>query len=229
MRGMQVLFLNPALGTPTLWAETIALCSTSDQLAPLSWPLPAHAHAPDLEGVYTIESLTQWLIGRIETELKDQATHIVGHSLGGYLALCAHLERPDLPILKITTINTKFHWNKEVALAEAARLVPDVMMAKIPAYTQVLAARHGVEEWPNTVNRCREMTIGLGERQPLVETTLAKVRIPVNLLRGELDAMVTKSESVQAAETIPQGTFHSLPNTPHPLEKIDPQLLASFL
>ena len=226
---MHILFLHPALGAPSLWAGFTSTASESENAHGMVLALPAHAYAPDLEGSYTIETLTRWLIGRIEESLKEEFLHIVGHSLGGYLAICAHLERPDLPVKQITTINTKFNWTKEGALAEASRLVPDVMQVKIPGYTELLAARHGMQAWKHTVNRCREMTIGLGERQPLVESTLAKVQIPVQILRGELDAMVTESESTKAAEAIPQSSFHSLPNTPHPLEKLDPQLLTPFL
>jgi pimeloyl-ACP methyl ester carboxylesterase len=57
----------------------------------------------------------------------------------------------------------------------------------------------------------------------------ARLQLPVFLLLGDRDPMVTLGETLDAYQSIPGAQFAVLPATPHPIEKADPALLAFLL
>ena len=74
-----------------------------------------------------------------------------------------------------------------------------------------------------------KMMLDLGE-SPLLNTgSFSKVDIPVTIIRGDTDQMVGQEESETAAQKLPKGDFRLLENCPHPIEKVDPAMLASVL
>lgn len=58
------------------------------------------------------------------------------------------------------------------------------------------------------------------------EEDFRHVAVPVRICLGSEDRLVTPEESVAASEQIPQGTFSLLEGVPHPLEKVDVELLS---
>ena len=82
--------------------------------------------------------------------------HILGYSMGGYVALYSARENPEL-LGKIITIATKFDWNPETSKKEAGYLKPELMLQKVPALAEQLKQRHGehcVERDRHDVARC---------------------------------------------------------------------------
>ena len=152
---------------------------------------------------------------------------VFGYSMGGYVALYLASQEPGL-ISGILTLGTKFGWNPEAAAKEAAMLKPEVMTEKVPAFTEMLEARHGAQ-WKALVEATAKMMIGLGNTPLLTEATLSSIDIPVTIGLGEKDRMVSQGESTWATQFLASGSFQLFENTPHPLEKVDPKALSEVI
>ena len=67
----------------------------------------------------------------------------------------------------------------------------------------------------------------MGLNPPLKEEDFTKITIPVIISWGDADKMVSKEESVNVKNVLPNGFFKTYTNWPHPLEKLDIKLLAN--
>ncbi|MEO1808246.1 MAG: alpha/beta hydrolase, partial [Bacteroidota bacterium] len=182
----------------------------------------AGAHAP-----MTISSLSTYLIQWMD-ERSLFGVHIFGYSMGGYVALTSALQRPDL-FDQIVTLGTKFEWSPAIAHQETRKLNPEKIQEKVPAFAEILANRHGELNWQNIVNYTANLMTDLGRNPILSADTLSQIKIPVHIMLGDQDPMVTQEESQWVAQHLPQGEFHLLSDTPHPLEKVDPSKLFTIL
>lgn len=149
---------------------------------------------------------------------------LFGYSMGGYVAL--ELARRDASrIRRIITLGTKFDWTPESAAQEAAMLNPEKMEAKIPQFAEMLRQRHAPQDWKAVVKATADMMLDLGNGSAFSYAGLRSVAVPVQIMVGELDNMVTQAEGQNAAANLPHGTFVCLPRTKHPFEQVDLGLL----
>ncbi|MDQ0592947.1 pimeloyl-ACP methyl ester carboxylesterase [Chryseobacterium ginsenosidimutans] len=177
------------------------------------------------ENGITIEKYTQELKEYIEKEnLKD--VYIFGHSMGGYVALCYASQHPE-NVNSIMTLGTKFDWAEEKALKESKMLNPDVIAEKVPKYAELLESQHG-SKWKKLLPAIAEMMISLGKNPPL-KNQLATINIPVQVMVGDKDNMVTIEESTEVYRSLPNARLAILPDTKHPLDKIRPNLLLNIM
>lgn len=166
------------------------------------------------------EELQQFVV---EHALQNAA--VFGYSMGGYVALYLQSYRPVFS--RIITLGTKFDWSPESARHETSRLVPAIIEEKVPKFATLLAERH--HDWKALMEATAKMMLDLGE-SPLLNTgSFNKVDIAVTIMRGDADQMVSQEESETAAQKLPKGDFRLLENCPHPIEKVDPAMLASVL
>ncbi|SHJ28468.1 Pimeloyl-ACP methyl ester carboxylesterase [Hymenobacter daecheongensis DSM 21074] len=154
-----------------------------------------------------------------------QAVHVFGFSMGGYAALLSALLVPG-PIKSITTLGTKFDWNPETVAAETRLLDPAKIQEKVPQFGEQLAATHAPTPWPEVVTAMAAMLRQLAENPPLTAETLARITIPVQVLVGELDKTAGVDASQRFAGYLPHATVEVIMNTPHPLERVNPDFLA---
>lgn len=69
----------------------------------------------------------------------------------------------------------------------------------------------------------------LGKNQELPDAELKKIRIPVLVCLGDKDKMVSASESNHAVSNLENGKLQILPDTSHPLERVNCKLLAELI
>jgi pimeloyl-ACP methyl ester carboxylesterase len=173
----------------------------------------------------TIEKYTQELKEYIEREhLKD--VYIFGHSMGGYVALCYASQYPST-LNSVMTLGTKFDWTEEQALKESRMLNPDIIVEKIPKYAQLLENQHG-SKWGQLLPAIAEMMISLGKNPPLKDN-LATIPVPVQIMVGDQDNMVTIEESVKVYKSLPNARLAVLPDTKHVMDKVRPHVLLSAM
>ncbi|MEL6624950.1 MAG: alpha/beta hydrolase [Bacteroidota bacterium] len=220
-----VILLHGALGTATLFHPLLDKWSTENQVLTLDFPghgSLAGAHAP-----MTISSLSTYLIQWMD-ERSLFGVHIFGYSMGGYVALTSALQRPDL-FDQIVTLGTKFEWSPAIAHQETRKLNPEKIQEKVPAFAEILANRHGESNWQKVVNQTADLMTDLGRNPILTADTLSQIEIPVHIMLGDQDQMVTQEESQWVAQHLPQGDVYVLAETSHPLEKVDPSMLIATL
>jgi len=184
-----------------------------------------HGHIPLPENGINIEKYTQELTEFIEKEnLND--VYIFGHSMGGYVALCYALENPSA-INSIITLGTKFDWTEEQAVKESKMLNPEVIAEKVPKYAESLEKQHGTT-WKQLLPAIADMMVSLGKNPPL-KSNLSTLNIPVQVMVGDKDNMVTLEESTEVYRNLPNAKLAVLPDTKHPMDKVRPNLLLNLM
>lgn len=154
--------------------------------------------------------------------------YIFGYSMGGYMALYSALLFPER-VKKIVTLGTKCIWNPTVAQQEIQKVNADKIIEKVPAFAEMLKQRHAPNDWRLLLQHTAQLLELLGQNPPLTDTTFSQIAVPVTLLSGDNDEMVSAVETQQVAHWIPHGTAQILPATRHAIEKIDPHFLASYI
>lgn len=151
-----------------------------------------------------------------------------GYSMGGYVALHLALNHPEL-VGRVTTLGTKFAWDPAIAEKEIKMLNPDKISEKIPHFAAALQARHQPADWKLVLHKTADMLHGLGNGQALSLAQWAAIQHPVLICLGDDDQMVTREESIAIADALPNGRFHLLPNSKHPIEQVDLKALVDVL
>ncbi len=157
---------------------------------------------------------------------KLHGTPIFGYSMGGYVALKVAQSNPDL-VGKIYTLGTKFDWNPLSVEQESKKLIPQVIEEKVPAFAQLLASRHAPNDWKEVVLNTKEMMLGLGQSPVLSKSELLEVTNDCIIALGDQDNMVTEEETKWAVDHLHFGKLRVLEQTPHPIEKVDIDLLSA--
>jgi pimeloyl-ACP methyl ester carboxylesterase len=124
------------------------------------------------------------------------------------------------------TLGTKWLWDAETATKEIKMLDADLMIEKIPAFAEVLRFRHTGQGWRSLLHHTAGLMTHLGYTGGFKEDDFRRVSIPVRICLGAEDRMISRDESIAAAEWMQQGTFRLLEGVPHPLEKVNLALLA---
>lgn len=204
------------------------------QLAPLAAKLSAHWQVQifTFSGHGGIPAGNEFSISHFADELEEwiernqlQGAPVFGFSMGGYIALYLASKKRSYIFSRICTLGTKFAWSPEAAEEEKKRLQPDKIEAKVPEFAEMLAHRHRPLNWKEVVNDTAAMMSDLGDNPLLDDYRLQQVKVPVVILRGSKDTMVTAEESRQVANTLPEGRYEELPDQPHPFEQLDVDIM----
>lgn len=215
-----LLLLHGALGHSSHFDPYLEVLSRHFTIHTLLFA--GHGNTPIPEGGITMENNAQQIADYCATHQLDDVA-IFGFSMGGYSALYYALQHPGV-VNSILTLGTKFNWTEEGAAAESKMLNPDVITAKVPQYAQQLAEQHGADNWKLLLPALSGMMTRLG-KQPLLQDNLAELDIPVQIMVGDKDNMVTVEESLATYRRLPKGKLAVLPDTKHPLDRIRPSLL----
>lgn len=219
-----ILLLHGALGSAAQFDDLrLYLPATPQVLAP---NFPGHGGLPaDIE--FSIPHFAESTIAFLDQN-QIPRVRIFGYSMGGYAALYLAWKYPER-VEQITTLGTKFDWTPETAARETARLDPEKIAAKVPAFAQLLAERHAPADWKTVVHRTAELLHGLGNGQALGREAFQAITCPVRIGLGEEDNMVTREESEAVAGWLPGGNFQVLPGVKHPFEQVNAKMLAEWL
>lgn len=209
----------------------------SDQLKPLAESLSAKGFSVfqfSFSGHGGVPFAYQFCIEQFASELEQFIVeqnlvqpNIFAYSMGGYVALYLAAQKPNLTA-KIASLATKFDWTPEGAVKEAAMLNPDNIQQKVPHFAQALQQRHG-ENWVALLNKTAEMMKALGDAPLLNDEVLKAIEIPVLLGLGDKDSMVSLDETRSVYAALSKANMYMLPNTKHPIEGVNVELLSLIL
>jgi esterase/lipase len=183
----------------------------------------------------TLENFNGFGIQHFTDELKEfisknnlQDAHVFGYSMGGYVALYLAAKETNL-LGNIATLGTKFDWNPETSLKESKMLNAEQIELKVPKFAEVLAKRHGADNWKSLLARTAEMMIDLGNKNILNGALLKSIENKVMLGLADNDNMVSYTETKHVFDCIKNKQFYMLPSTKHPIESVNADLLSHLL
>ncbi len=216
-----LILLHGALGAAQHFDSIASVLE--DQYEIHRFNLHGHGGTPLPEVPLRIEALTDQLTDYIRTNNIGPAA-IFGYSMGGYIALQAAIQSPEL-VSRILTLGTKFDWSPEVVAKEARTLNAGFLREKAPAFVSQLAEFHGEAAWEPLLPATVGLMEALSQRPLLTPETIAAVEIPVRLMVGDRDHMVSIEETLGIFRSLPNGSMVVLPDTKHPIEKVNKAVL----
>ncbi len=181
-----------------------------------------------LQNEFSISDFATSLIQFIKTENQLGKYLVFGYSMGGYVALYASILQPNL-FKGIITLATKFNWTPEIALQEIKMLNPIKIEEKIPTFAQVLDKRHKCIDWKENMLLTANLMVALGNKPLIDSASFANIKLPVLYAIGDRDEMITLDETLDAYKNSPYSALLVVPNTNHPIEKLNIELLEFFL
>ncbi len=159
---------------------------------------------------------------------KIESIDIFGYSMGGYVALYLAKNHPE-KVGKIITLGTKLSWTPDIAVKETKMLDAEKIEEKIPAFAAILKDRHFPNDWKIVLEKTANMMIAMGNNNVLKDEDFKLIQHTVKLLLADNDEMVSKTETNHVADLLPHATFELLPNSKHPIEKVDINALSKII
>lgn len=221
-----ILLLHGALGGNDQLLPLAAALEPSFRVHTLDFE--GHAEAAPADRPFRVEHFVENVLALLDDEGLRKA-HIFGYSMGGYVALCLALLHPDR-VSSVATLGTKFRWDSVTAEREAARLDPLAIRAKVPRFADALAARHERSGgWESVLRRTADFLRHLGSHPSLTDETFSRITHPVRVIVGDRDNTVSVEECAGVVQQLASGSLTVLQDTPHPIEQVSVDALASVL
>ena len=217
-----LLLLHGALGSPATLAPLAERLATDFTVKTLAFA--GHGGRAVTPETFTLPHFGQEVLACLAGHEAAPA-HVFGYSMGGFAALLAAQQEPAR-FASITTLGTKLDWSPEAAAAETRLLDPDTMLAKVPAFAELLRQRHAPADWAAVVCATAALMRAAGAAPPLTAADLAAIAVPVQLLVGDADRTAGSEADRALAAHLPHACCETLDNTPHPLERVDLGMLA---
>lgn len=217
-----LVLLHGALFSAASLAPLAAALAPSRDVLPLD--LPGHGGTP-VPDTMSVESLGDAVLAALDAR-GVAAAHLVGYSLGGYVALDLARRAPDRA-RSVFAHATKLDWRPEVAARETRGLDPAWVRERAPGFAADLDRWHAPQDWGVLMTRVAELLVELGARPPLGDVAFAGMGLPVLLSVGDRDKLVTLEETVAAYRALPAGRLAVRPGLGHPLDAAAQAALAA--
>lgn len=219
----KLLLLHGALGSKRQFNKLEGLLKEKFEVHSINFT--GHGGESIPEDAFSIEMFAGDII-KFLYDKNIEKISVFGYSMGGYAALYAAKHFPG-KFEKIFTLATKFDWNPETAAREIKMLDIRTIKAKVPAFAEELAGRHGAAVWESVLVRTADMMTSLGKDNTLKPDDYSGIECAVTLSVGDRDKMVSLEETIAVYRKLKNGRLLVLPATPHPLEGVDADILAA--
>jgi len=214
-----LVFLHGALGCSSHWRSVTELLSGDFEIHCPDFP--EHGNGKVHTGSYTLSDLTRFIEDYVsENELRDYI--LIGYSMGGYAALKFASGKPQ-HLKGLITIATKMNWSETIAENEIA----NINQEKLQPILLKLQSEHG-SNWPALIGNTHSILRSIG-KSPLSNEELCGIDVPLFVLRGERDKMVSAEECSMLSEIVSGSEYMELEGQGHLLERMDAVLLAEKL
>lgn len=185
-----------------------------------------HGQAGSLEGPLKMDYFVENVLGYMQEHNLSEA-NFFGYSMGGYVALLLAKYNPE-KVNKIATLGTILQWNPTVAERESRYLHPAKIEEKVPDFAERLSNMHP-DGWELLVEKTREMLLKLGNKPKIKEEDWKSLDLSVRLHIGDQDNTADLVATISVFKQLPNAQLCVLPETPHPIEKVDFGLLSQSL
>lgn len=219
-----ILLLHGALGAATD-LEPLSKSLSQKGFSVYSLTFSGHGKT-NFESDFNIPQFSKELETFIKVNKLENLT-VFGYSMGGYVALALAQKSQSL-INKIITLGTKFNWSEEAVSKEIKQLNPDIIQEKVPAFANLLEQKHG-NSWKELLVKTAGLMKDIHVHQYLSTERLQEIKTPVLLGLADKDQMVSLDETTEVYKTLAMANMYMLPNTKHPLETVNVDLLSSLI
>jgi pimeloyl-ACP methyl ester carboxylesterase len=218
----KLILLHGALGSKKQFYPLVELLSSHYKA--LTMDFTGHGEEPASEKEFSISQFSKDLVHFLEEHTIEKAD-IFGYSMGGSVALYTARLYPE-KVNRIFTLATKFDWNPQSSIKEAAMLDAEKIKIKVPAFAQSLLQRHGAK-WEKVLAFTADMMLEMGRNNPFTTREAAEIKNKVLMTVGDSDNMVSREETENIQKHIQDSAFKLMPSTPHPFEKVNQEMLAA--
>lgn len=187
---------------------------------------PGHGSDANMNTDFSVASFADAIINYMDVH-KIETTNIFGYSLGGYTGMYIAKKFPAR-ISRLITLATKFYWDENIAVREAAMLHPEKIEQKVPQFATLLQTHHG-EHWKNVLYKTQELLTGIGSNPAVQQDDYTNITTPCCIMLGDRDKMVTIEETLAVYKQLTNAQMCMLPGTPHPFEQVDTALLSVII
>ncbi len=217
----KLLLLHGALGSKQNFQELEKILQPNFET--YCFDFEGHGGREIPENTLTIPGFAAEVITFLEQHSIDKIS-IFGYSMGGYVGLYLAKHFPE-KVEKLFTLATKLNWTIEGAAKESSMLNPEVIKVKVPKYAVAMSQLHG-ENWEILMRKTAEMMMDLGKNPVLKNEDFSQITTPTRISVGDKDTMVSIEESLNAYRLIANAQFLVMPNTSHPIERVNMEELA---
>lgn len=217
----KLLLLHGALGSAQSLQSVATVLQNDFEIHSLTFE--GHGGNEMPKDDFTITRFTDEVITYLNQNSIDSIS-IFGYSMGGYVGLYLAKHFPER-VTKLYTLATKLNWTVEGSIKETSLLNPTIIKEKVPKYAASLEQLHG-SNWEIVMQKTARMMLDLGENPKLKATDFEQITIPVLLSVGDKDAMVSIEETTNTFRKINNAQLYVMPNTIHPIEKVNVEELA---
>ena len=216
----KLLFLHGALGSQEHFSALKA--SLANDFEMYSFNFKGHGDTEIPDGDFSIQNFAEEVVAFLNQN-NIQKTNIFGYSMGGYVGLYLAKNFPER-IEKLFTLATKWDWTIENAERESKMLNPKIIKEKVPKYADSLLKLHGTN-WELLMEKTAAMMVQLGAIPTFKNNDFETIETPVLIGVGDKDVMVSLEETIQVYRLLPNAQLLVMPNTTHPIDRINLQLL----
>ena len=218
-----ILLLHGAIGSKDQFYPIVQKLAGSFTVHNLNFS--GHGGSPFIDVSFSIKLFASKVVAFLDKKGID-STHILGYSMGGYVAIYLAKHHPQ-KIKKIITLATKFNWDNAIAAQEIKMLNTDKIEEKLPDFAAALQKRHAPNDWKIVLQKTAAMLTAMGKDNPLKPADYSTIQHLVLLMLGDRDKMVTLDETIEVYKNLPQAQLAILPNTAHPIEMVNTDRLAN--
>jgi pimeloyl-ACP methyl ester carboxylesterase len=216
-----IIIAHGALGSNSQMQPLIDNLSNHFKVVPFEFPY--HGNQQPNGYQFSMEDFSSALLNFV-LDNQLQGSLFFGYSMGGYAALFNLIQHKNL-FSKVITLGTKFDWTPDYATKEASRLNPEFLAAKVPKFVDALSQRHAHISWQEMLQKTSDLMLSLGNHPLLSALHYAAIETPILLIVGDRDATTSIAETQQRLNEFINAQLLVLPKTPHPIEKLDIELI----
>ncbi len=225
-KNKSILFLHGALGVAQDLNPLMTLCQERG-FETHSFNFSGHGQGAAEPAEFRIDLFARDLEAFFK---KNNIKHITifGYSMGGYVALYHKANYEDSPISQIFTYGTKFNWSEKAVSKELPMLNPDHLLEKFPHFADALKNKHG-ERWKQVLRSTAHMMQHLERLDGLNREDMMDIEIPVILILGDQDRMVSTEETQLTGSWLHHSQLKTISHSKHELERTNLREVADII
>ncbi|MFP8488962.1 alpha/beta fold hydrolase [Gracilimonas sp. Q87] len=219
-----VILLHGALGTSDQLKPLADILETDQPIHLMNFEAHGTASIPDRP--FRMENFTENVLKYMD-ERNLEKVHLFGYSMGGYVAMYLARYYPER-VEKISTLGTVLKWNSSIAEREVKFLNPDKIKLKVPKFAEELNKRHPAG-WQKVTLKTKDLLLDLGKNPRIKDREWSEITHNIRIHVGDSDSTAGLQQSIEVYNELQNGELTVLPDTPHPIGKVNLKLLAVSL